>query len=160
LRVVLDTNILVSALLNARGAPARVVGGFRAGRFTVVTSEPLLTELADVLSRPRIARRGVTPEKAGEMLSLLRASAMIVSVEGNIHVCRDPKDDVVIETAITGNAAAVVTGDADLAEAPEVVAYLSTHPIIVLPVSAFAQLLPSLPPHPLLELPPDLDIQP
>src|SRR5207248_38008 len=50
LRVGVDTNILVSALLNERGAPARILTAFREGRFTLVTSMPLLEELEEVLT--------------------------------------------------------------------------------------------------------------
>jgi putative PIN family toxin of toxin-antitoxin system len=160
LRVVLDTNILVSALLNERGAPARVLAGYREGRFTLVTSEPLLAELEDVLGRAKIVRRGITPARRAELLDLLRQGGQIVSVAGSIHVCRDPKDNVVIETAVGGDVVAVVTGDADLTDQEEVTAYLAARRIVILPVALFAQLLPRLPAQPQLRMPLDPDSQP
>ncbi len=64
-RGVVDNNIWVSAILTGSGNPGRVLDAFLVGRFTIVTSEPLLAELADVLQRPRIARRSqFTPNTA------------------------------------------------------------------------------------------------
>lgn len=52
IRAVIDTNIWVSALLNPSGYPAKLRKAFEEGRFEVVISEPILKEIADVLSRP------------------------------------------------------------------------------------------------------------
>lgn len=52
-----DTNVWVSALLNPSGIPARLITRWTQGDFTVVTSLPLLEELSEVLSRPRLKRK-------------------------------------------------------------------------------------------------------
>jgi putative PIN family toxin of toxin-antitoxin system len=88
-----------------------VLAAFEAGRFTVVTSEPLLEELAEVLARPRLRKYGITPGNAARLLTLLRRRAELVAVSGELHVCDDPDDDVFVETAICGGADVVVTGD-------------------------------------------------
>ncbi|GBC96990.1 hypothetical protein HRbin16_02806 [bacterium HR16] len=54
MRVVVDTNVWVSALLNPHGSPARLVRAFRDGLFEAVASEPLLREIEAVVRRPRI----------------------------------------------------------------------------------------------------------
>ena len=60
-KAVIDTNIWVSALLNPTGYPARLRKAFEQGIFAVIVSEPLLEEIADVLSRPRIRDKyGIT----------------------------------------------------------------------------------------------------
>lgn len=56
-RAVVDTNVWVSALINPSGAPAEVLTAYRAGAFTLVTSEEMLAEVGEVLARPRIARK-------------------------------------------------------------------------------------------------------
>ena len=57
IKVVIDTNIWVSALINPFGYPARIRKAFEKGIFQVVVSEPILEELADVLNRPRIREK-------------------------------------------------------------------------------------------------------
>jgi putative PIN family toxin of toxin-antitoxin system len=110
-RVVIDTNVWVSALLNPAGHPAEVVVALLAGRFRLVTSTPLLDELTEVLQRPRIERKhGLSPDDIFEYVGVLRRRADVVAVTGELQICRDPDDDVVIETALLGNADAF--GDA------------------------------------------------
>lgn len=140
MRAVIDTNVWVSALLNPRGAPARVLDAYRNGRFTLVMSEPLLAELLEVLQRPRIARRyGVTAPDAAEVVGILRASALVVAVSGDVRICRDPDDDVVIETALRGRAQALVSRDEDLTRVPELLEGLSGAGVAVLSVARFLE---------------------
>ena len=68
MRAVVDTSVWVSAILNPSGPPARILEALEDGRFSLVVSEPLLTELAEVISRPRLVRRyKLTPEKTAAM---------------------------------------------------------------------------------------------
>jgi len=138
LRVVVDTNVWVSAVLNPVGPPAAVLDAFAAGRFELVTCEPLLTELRLVLNRPRLARRyQIHPSDVDELIALLRMRAEIVVPPGVLRLCRDPDDDIEIETAVTGLANLVVTRDDDLKRAPEVVAFLGEMHIPVCTVRRF-----------------------
>ena len=57
LRAVVDTNVWVSGFLNPHGAPARLRLAYRQGKFIAVTSEPLLAELAEVLTRPKLTSK-------------------------------------------------------------------------------------------------------
>jgi uncharacterized protein len=142
MRAVVDSNVWVSALVNPAGAPAQVLAALRAQRFELVLSEPLLTELADVLRRPRFARRfAVTPEMTAALLAVLRARAHRVELAGTVRVCRDPNDDMVIETALTGHADALVSRDDDLKRSPEVAAALAERGIRVLSVQRFLDAL-------------------
>jgi putative PIN family toxin of toxin-antitoxin system len=126
-RAVLDTNLWVSASLSPQGIPARVVAAFLAGRFTVVTSEPMLDELLDVLGRPRIAaRHGWSPDETVEFVAGVRSRAERVAVHGELRLCRDPKDDVVVETVVVARADALVTGDQDFIGSPDVVTALAS----------------------------------
>lgn len=138
MRVVLDTNVFISAGLNWTGPAARVVWAFREGRFTLVTSEPLLAELEEVLLRTELAAKvGLTPAEVTAWLALLRERAILVPVTGEIRVCRDPDDDAVIETAMRGAADLIVTRDQDLTQATEVAELLSDTGVRVVTVAQF-----------------------
>jgi putative PIN family toxin of toxin-antitoxin system len=142
MRAVVDTNVWISAILNPAGPPARLLTAVREGRLDPVTSEPLLAELAGVLARPRLARRfGVTPAKIGALLALLRERAELVPVTGTLRLCRDPDDDLVIETAVRGRAAALVSRDDDLKGASDVVAAPRAQGVAVLTVRRALALL-------------------
>ena len=137
-----DTNIWVSALLNPTGMPARLVEAWVAGYVTVITSLPLLDELSDVLSRPRIRRKyGVRDREIADLLRMIAARTLLVPVTGHIEVCRDPDDNVVLETAIVGGAGYLVTRDDDLKHAPAVTQFMRRHGIRVMSVSRFLAII-------------------
>lgn len=116
LLVVVDTNVWVSAVLTPLGSPYKVLSAVTSGRVRAVTSEPLLAELWDVLSRKRLVRRhGLTPAEILAFVTSVRDGADIVDVRDDVRVCRDPKDDCVVATVLTSNADALVTGDEDFA---------------------------------------------
>jgi putative PIN family toxin of toxin-antitoxin system len=141
-RAVVDINVWVSSQLSRLGVPARVQQAYRDGKFTHITSEPLLADLASVLSRPRIAQKyHVTTEDIADLTRLLQNGSVIVPISGTVRVCRDPDDDVVIETAIRGRADVIVSGDADLLEDPNVAAFLSDVGIAVWNARRFLQAL-------------------
>ena len=99
--VLLDTNVWVSALLNAHGAPARVVKAWRDGGIEVVVALPILGEIDEVLRRPRIRRKyRVRDSEIAEYLRLISARATLVHISGKTALCRDPDDDVLLEAAI------------------------------------------------------------
>lgn len=139
-----DTNVWVSALLNPSGIPARLVTRWTQGDFTVVTSLPLLEELSEVLSRPRLKRKyQIRDDAISELLRLLAARAVLVPVKGHLAVCRDTDDNVVLETAIVGAAGYVVTRDDDLKRDPAVTQYMRRRRIRVTSVSRFLAILPA-----------------
>ena len=159
MRVVLDTHLSVSALWNPQGLPAQVVAAYREGRFTLIASTPMLVEVETVLRRAKFASR-FSEARITELLHLLQTGAELVPVAGMLQLCRDPKDNVIIETAVSGRADALVTGDKDLTDAAEVMDYLAERGIQVLSVRVFARLLQLLPPDQLGQLPPASDLQP
>ena len=143
-RAVVDTNVWVSALLNPSGPPAAVRHALQQQRFVLVSSEPLLAELAEVLARPRFAQvYRVTRAEVIELVALVRERGDLVSVTGSVRICRDPDDDAVVETALNGRADALVTRDDDLKGAADVVAALRERGVAVLSVSRFLAALPA-----------------
>lgn len=141
-KAVIDTNIWVSALINPFGYPARLRKHFEDRDFIAVISEPILIEIADVLSRPRIRDKyDIAPEDIQELLILIEEKAEHVIVSGKIDVCRDKDDNLVIETAIKGNAQYLVTRDDDIKFDEKVSDFLLQYDISVLTVGKFIEFL-------------------
>ncbi len=117
MKAVLDTNVLVSAVLISRGHPAAILTALRSGEFEFVTSPMLLQELARVLSRPRIQRRlaGSAGDVADFLLDL-QQSAIVVSPAIQLDVVRDAADNRVLEAAVAAQADCIVSGDQDLTD--------------------------------------------
>ena len=133
-----DTNVWVSAFLNPSGPPARLRHAWYQGQFQTVVSPPLLEELTDVLTRPRIIRKyPIDANAVAEFLQLLAQRSTIIIPTGSIHECRDPDDDVVLETAILGHAQYVVTRDDDLKRDLDLFAHLHAYGIAIVSVREF-----------------------
>ena len=112
LRIVIDTNIWIRALLGGR-VTLPVFRAWQAGKFQVVVSQPLLDELDKVWQRPRLKNR-INAEHAVILLEQLNWRGIMVEPTTIPPRCRDPKDHPVLATAIDGRADAIVSGDADL----------------------------------------------
>jgi putative PIN family toxin of toxin-antitoxin system len=116
LRVVLDTNVVISGLLWL-GSPRRVLDLARQNRIQLFTSLTLLSELDAVLRRPKFARRlgvvGVSPITLvvgyASLSHVLQSPASLPQ-----RVCRDPADDHVLACARASRADLIVSGDNDL----------------------------------------------
>lgn len=134
----------MSGALKPRGRPAEVRQALERGEFTLVTSRPLLEELAEVLARPRIANKyGISAADTAELVALLVEKSEIVDVSGSLQLCRDPDDDVVLETAVNGKADVLVTRDEDLSRDLDLIALLEERGIRVLTVQHFLDELES-----------------
>ena len=134
MRVVLDANVFLSALLGGR--TRAVLDALIACRFDLVTSKTLVEELVDVLSRPEW-RRILGPTQIRDLLAVIHDAATFVSPTRHVTVCRDPDDNAVLDCALAGGVDAIVTGDKDL---------LSLHPfhgIAIRRPSDFLRALPS-----------------
>jgi uncharacterized protein len=111
MRLVLDTNIVVSALL-WKGSPRRLLRVATIARVALFTSDPLLAELAEVLSRSKfeknVAALGVSSNQLFETYA--RQAEMVQPVDVP-RIAPDLDDDVVIGTALAANADFLVTGD-------------------------------------------------
>jgi uncharacterized protein len=110
--VVLDTNVLVSAALFPRSIPGQALR--RAREIGILlTTRDLVAELRNVLARNKFDRY-VSAALRDEFLVAYISEAEFVVVAERLSVCRDPKDDLVLEAAINGQATCVVSGDDDL----------------------------------------------
>jgi putative PIN family toxin of toxin-antitoxin system len=110
MRVILDTNVLVSALLAAGSVPAQLLDAWFEGKFTLLTSEEQLEELRRVTRYPRI-RAYVDPATAGSLVNDLRHFAEVVSPSPRVDVSADPSDNFLLAMAEAGRADYLVTAD-------------------------------------------------
>ena len=110
-RGVFDNNVLVSAALLA-GVPRQAFDK-ALDKDTIIVSVPVLLELAEVLSREKFNKYVTHDERMRFMVSFLKV-AEIIEVSETIIVCRDPKDDKLLELVVDGGADYLVTGDKDL----------------------------------------------
>src|SRR5438874_924620 len=112
MRAVVDTNVWTRAYLNVLGPAGQVAQALLDDQFTLVTSEVLLEELAEVLSRRRVVRKHRRSQsEITEFVDGLRAGAETVPLTGGVHVCRDPDDDALIEAAERGGVDCLVSED-------------------------------------------------
>jgi len=111
-RFVLDTGVLVSALLLPRSVPRQAVD-FAFVHGIVLASADTIGELDEVLRRPKFNRYLREEERLLFLAAFIRDAEM-VDVTESVAECRDPKDDRFLELAVSGNATCIVSGDSDL----------------------------------------------
>ena len=111
MRIVVDTNVFVSAVLKLNSLPFLVVRWIDEYE-GLLKSAATEREILSVLSRPQIA--AVTIPAFHDDLAELLARAELVAITERITACRDPHDDKFLELAVNGHADLIVSGDADL----------------------------------------------
>ena len=115
LKVVLDTNQLVSSLLSTRGLQRQLIDAWRQRAFLLLLVPGQIDELAEILSRPKIKKRyRIDPRDREAFLQLLRLDTVLLPHMTAPGVCRDPDDDYLLGCAAAGRADYLVTGDEDL----------------------------------------------
>lgn len=111
MRLVVDTNVFVSAALKGSSWPAHSIR-WLARYGGLLKSMATEDELFAVLERPRFKDK-IAPEFLDRVKRIL-AAAEPVAITERISLCRDPEDDKFIELAVNGRADLIITGDADL----------------------------------------------
>lgn len=117
-RLVLDSGVYVSAAISGVGAPAQLLGAAIEGRIVLLVSTLLVSELRDVLSRPKL-RRWLTLEDAQtfvEGVELVAEAVPDPPPDACAGACRDPDDDYLVALAEVHAATLLVSGDKDLLE--------------------------------------------
>lgn len=110
MRIVLDTNVLVSALISGKGSPGRLLAIVKRKNFTLVTSTYQIEELREVLSRDHL-KQCILPGEAADLLYTLESVGVVVSELPTVHLSPDPKDNPILATGIAGRAELIVSGD-------------------------------------------------
>ena len=108
MRIVLDTNVLVSALLKPGSKPARILRLVLQGEIDVVTSEAILSEYTEVLSRPKFH---LDPQLVQTILEILRSRSIHAPALPLSLDLPDGQDEAFLEAALAAGADALVTGD-------------------------------------------------
>lgn len=117
MRVVLDTNILVSGLARSDNPPGRILSAWRSGEFVLATSDPLIEEFRRVVGYPKVrrllARAEISEADLRDFLDILRMRAVMVET-GTVQLDiapRDARDHAVLATFHASGAEWLVTGD-------------------------------------------------
>lgn len=115
IRAVIDTSVLVSAIIRPQGTLGFVIKYLRDGIYRYVYSLPLIEELVNVIVRPKIyAKYGLTAEDIETLLLLLKWRGDLVHPAMKVDTCRDPKDNKILEAALAGKVDMIVASDSDL----------------------------------------------
>ena len=119
--VVLDTNVMISALISTGGPPARIIDFWEAGAFDVASSAPLLEEVKRVLGYDQVKKYlKCSPEEINKLLAGWRTASIYVDPEEELEVIKDdPDDDRVLECAVAAEAEYIVSGDNHLLDLGE-----------------------------------------
>lgn len=118
LRIVPDTNILVSALIRKSGKPREIFNKFLNEEIVFTLSEEVLIEFIDVLNRPKFS--AITEEEKTDFIKYLSELGELVYPQQKIDfISEDPKDNKILETAVEGKADYIITGDEHLLKLKE-----------------------------------------
>ena len=114
--VVLDTNVIISALLAAEGKPAELMERWENGEFDVAVSGVLLDELGRALKYPKVAKRlSYSSQAVQSFLNAYLTAVILIHPDVRLNVIdADPDDNRVLECAVTAGAAVLITGDGHL----------------------------------------------
>ena len=110
MRIVLDTNVLISALLTPQGLAFQTVKLWQQNRYDLVTSTWQLNELQSVTKRDHI-KRHLKQGAAGTLINALRDKAFVIEELPRVEASPDPDDNNILATAIAGGAHYLVSGD-------------------------------------------------
>ena len=137
MRVVADTNVVVSRYIAPGGSPVRILDRWQQGGFELLVSEPILEEYRRVLRYDRLrARHGLSDDEIEEVIDDLREFAIMTTPGERIEAVKDdPDDDKFLECGAAGGAEIVVSGDQHL------LALGSFRGIQILPPTAFLAFL-------------------
>ena len=113
LRVVLDTNIIISGSIASSGGPHEALKAWRLGEIILLVSDVIVSEVVEVLGRPFFRdRRRITSRDIAEIRRTLGTDAVLVSPQAHLEVIEDdPDDDRILECAVEGGADYLVSGD-------------------------------------------------
>jgi putative PIN family toxin of toxin-antitoxin system len=110
MRVVIDTNILISGLISKEGIPGDIINAWFGKKFILVSSEWQISEIRRVSHYPRVRRR-IEPHEVGDVISGIRAVGIMVEALPKVDVSTDPDDNFLLASAIAGEADYLISGD-------------------------------------------------
>jgi putative PIN family toxin of toxin-antitoxin system len=117
MRIVIDTNVIVSSVISKKGAPAQLMDAWSDHIFDIVVSEAIIREVERVLLEPRLKQAfNITEERITRLVGMLSEDGILVPGTADVHgsVPTDPTDEIFLAAAVDGNAGVLVSGDKDL----------------------------------------------
>ena len=111
-KVVVDTNIFVSAFLGSKNAKL-IIRDIFTDQHLLIMSHEQLQEIKTVMQRPKFSKY-IHFHEIDEFISILSLRIRVPSNYGKINDCRDEKDNMILEAAVYGNADFIISGDEDL----------------------------------------------
>ncbi len=111
-KIVVDTNIFISAFLGSKKAKF-LVKEILNDEYTLIMSAIQLVEVKEVFLRPKF-RKYISVGEVNELINLLTMKVITPAIYDKITDCRDKKDNMILEEAVYGNARYIITGDEDL----------------------------------------------
>ena len=108
--IIIDTNIFISALLKSKNCIV-ILEALKQDKFKLIISEKLIEEILIVANEPKFE---FSKYEIKELEELIREKAEVVETPEKISLCRDPKDNIVLECASAGKLDFIVTGNKDL----------------------------------------------
>lgn len=114
-RVILDSNVLISSLLNPNSKASIIIKMWRNRNFDLILSKYIFNEVKQVLADKQLLNKyHIAKVKQGRLLSQLYHYTTIIDSYKSELLVRDPKDNPIIASALAGEADYLVTGDSDL----------------------------------------------
>ena len=110
MRIVLDTNILIAALITRDTPPDRLYQAWLRGEIEVITSAAQIAEIATVLRRPRLQKL-IEPDEAAVLIENMDTRAVILNDPPPVNLLPDPGDNPILAAAIAGKVELIVSGD-------------------------------------------------
>ena len=110
MRVVLDANILIGALITKGTPPDRLYQAWLRGEIELVTSTAQMAEIAEVLARPRL-QKYLDAGEAAAIVENIDTRALVLDETPSVDLSPDPKDNPILAAAIAGHADMIVSGD-------------------------------------------------
>jgi putative PIN family toxin of toxin-antitoxin system len=116
LRIVIDTNVFVSAIILPQSAPAQILRSWKSGAFGLINCQKAVDELDEVLQRSHIAEKySIDRRKRESFIDLILENSILVAGDTLVDVVQtDPKDDMFVSCAVEGQAKYIVSGDKHL----------------------------------------------
>ena len=110
MRVVLDTNVLIGALITSGTPPDALYQAWLRGEIELITSAAQIAEMAEVVSRPRL-QKFIDPDEAADILENIGSRALILDDLPEVSLSPDPGDNLILAAAIANAADLIVSGD-------------------------------------------------
>ena len=119
IKIVLDTNVLVSAVISPHGKPAQILNMVRTGDLKLIISSEIINEIKEVFLYPQIKKRNPflqTPQQIENFLGDLLKFAEVTPGKCKVNAVSDVSDNKFLECALEGEANFIISGDKHLKE--------------------------------------------